>query len=45
MNPSNNFRTGGALVDPQRLGCTGFIVRWGLALSGLGVLIVLCYLT
>jgi hypothetical protein len=40
MNPSNWFRTGGALIDPQRLGCTGFIVRWGLALSGLIVLIM-----
>jgi hypothetical protein len=36
---------GGALIDLQRLGCTGFIVRWGLALSGLIVLIMLWVLT
>jgi len=41
MNPSRWFQTGGALVDPQRLGCTEFIVRWGLALAGLILLIVL----
>lgn len=39
------FHTGGALIDPQRLGCTGFIVRWGLALSGLVILIMLCAFT
>ena len=44
-DPSNNFHTGGALIDLERLGCTGFIVRWGLAISGLIVLIVLWKLT
>lgn len=41
MTPSRWFHTGGALVDPQRLGCTGFIVRWGLALAGFIAVIVL----
>jgi len=45
MNPSRWFHTGGALIDPHRLGCMGFIVRWGLALSGLVALIVLWILT
>jgi len=44
-DPSNNFHTGGALIDPQRLGCTGFIASWGLALAGLIVLIVLWVFT
>lgn len=45
MTPSRWFQTGGALIDPQRLGCTGFIVRWGLAFAGLITLIVLWVLT
>lgn len=36
-DPSNNFQTGGALIDPQRLGCTGFIGLGFLSLfAGIG---------
>jgi hypothetical protein len=39
MNPSNWFRTGGALIDPQRLGCLPIIARWAV---WFGILAMIC---